>query len=99
MLILMGHIYLDPSEAVDFIADTRDFVTNTQKFEGCLFYSIALDDQASGRVLTVERWKSQDALTAHTQRPEMAEVMGKWMSRIKMDIQKYDASNERDLTN
>ncbi|SOH95347.1 Quinol monooxygenase YgiN [Monaibacterium marinum] len=99
MLILMGHITLAPSDVAEFLADTRDFVANTRKLDGCLFYSIAMDDQASGRVLTVERWKDQDALTAHTQRPEMAEVMGKWMGTIKMDIQKYDASNERDLTN
>lgn len=99
MIILMGYIYLDPSDVIDFIADTRDFVANTQKLDDCLFYSIALDDQASGRVLTVERWRDQDALTAHTQRPEMAKVMGKWMSKIKMNIQKYDASNARELAN
>jgi hypothetical protein len=54
-----------------------------------------LEDACAGRMLTVQRWQDQESLTAHAERHESAPFLKKWGNRMRMDILKYDALNER----
>ena len=97
MLMIAGHIKTDPSAARELADDLRAGIGRTLKEDGCLFYSFALDDEATGRVLVLERWRDEDALAAHLSAPEIADLMGKWEGRLALEVSKYDLSNERGM--
>ena len=95
MIILMGYVHLNPSDVNEFTADVQAVVSSTRAENGCLFYAFTLEDAPAGRMLTVQRWQDQESLTAHVERHESAPFLKKWGNRMRMDILKYDASNER----
>lgn len=98
MLIIAGHILTDPSSVEDLARDLRAGIPRTLREDGCLGYAFALDDAEKGSILVYERWRDQDALTAHLSQPEIGELMGKWAGRFEIAVSKFDASNERGLT-
>ncbi|WP_083438358.1 putative quinol monooxygenase [Caldimonas brevitalea] len=97
MIVLMGHAHLDPSDVNEFVADVQAIIPSTRAAEGCLFYAVALDDASAGRTLIVERWQDQESLTAHLDSPRVSNLLQKWMNRVRVDVSKFDASNERTL--
>lgn len=97
MIILMGYIHLDPSDVNAFTTDVQAIVSSTRAEIGCLFYAVTLEDARAGRMLIVERWQDQESLTTHLETPKMVAFLKKWGGRLKSDLIKYDASNERSL--
>ena len=95
MIILMGYVHLNPFDVVEFTADVQAVASSTRAEKGCLFYAFTLEDARTGRMLTVQRWQDQESLTAHVERHETAPFLKKWGNRMRMDILKYDALNER----
>jgi quinol monooxygenase YgiN len=95
MIILMGYVHLNPFDVEEFTADVQAVASSTRAEKGCLFYAFTLEDARAGRMLTVQRWQDQESLTAHVERHETAPFLKKWGNRMRMDILKYDALNER----
>ncbi|MBT2604160.1 antibiotic biosynthesis monooxygenase [Bacillus sp. ISL-53] len=95
MIILMGYVHLNPFDVDEFTADVQAVASSTRAEKGCLFYAFTLEDARAGRMLTVQRWQDQESLTAHVERHETAPFLKKWGNRMRMDILKYDALNER----
>jgi quinol monooxygenase YgiN len=92
----MGYVHLNPSDVKEFLADIQVIGPGTRAEKGCLFYAVALEDARAGRMLVVERWQDQASLTAHLEGAQTASFQ-KWMNRIKIDVLRYDAPNERPL--
>ncbi len=97
MIIVTGYVRLDPSDVSEFAGDMEALARVTQARDGCLFYAIALDDPSTGRMLVVERWRDQVALTAHLEASSTAAFVERWKDRMNGDVLKYDATNERSL--
>ena len=70
MLIVTGYLRLPPADIGQFAEDIEALIDITRARDRCLFYAIALDDPRVGRMLMVERWRDQAALTAHLAAPE-----------------------------
>lgn len=68
MLIISGHIEVEPSERDEFIAERVDDIKASRAEDGCLDYALSADPVDPGRVLIFERWESQDHLATHLQR-------------------------------
>lgn len=99
MLIVMGHIHLNPSDLNEFMRDLQTFALGTRSRPGCLFYAAALEVASAGSLLIAERWRDQECLTAHVESDEAVASMKKWLGRFGSEILKYDASGERPLEN
>ncbi|UES59797.1 antibiotic biosynthesis monooxygenase (plasmid) [Roseibium aggregatum] len=97
MLIVTGYIHVDPANLAEFITDVKSLALTTRRRVGNLAYDAALDDPEVGRLLIAERWADQAALTAHIQAGDTVAFVNRWRGRIRGDIRKYDASNERGL--
>ena len=97
MIILMGYIHLNPSDVSEFLADVQAITRSTKAQDGCLFYTVTLDDASAGRMLVVERWRDEQSLDAHMQTQETKTFLEKWASRMQSDVLRYNASNERSL--
>ncbi len=92
----MGHVYVAPSDVTEFLADIQVISPGTRAEKGCLFYAVTLEDADAGRMLVAERWLDQPSLDAHLEGPQTASFQ-KWTSKMRLDISRYDASNERPL--
>ena len=92
----MGYVHLNPSDVKEFLADIAVVGPGTRAEKGCLFYAVSLDDARAGRMAVAERWQDQASLTAHLEGPQTASFE-KWTNRIRIEVLRYDASNERPL--
>ena len=98
MLIVIGTVHVDPSDAVRFASEIEALAKTTRTRAGCLFYAGALEDAAAGRMLVAERWTDQAALTAHLEAPDVRAFVQRWATRMRGDVLKFDGANERSLT-
>ena len=95
MLILIGYIHIDPPDVDAFHRDVQAISLGTRAEEGCLFYGFALDDRPAGRFLVAERWRDQQALTAHLERAETRAFLTDWGDRMKAELQTYEVPEDR----
>lgn len=93
MLILMGQLRVDPSECAAFLADVDVIAPLVRGENGCLFYSLAPEDAASGRLLLAQRWQDQAALAAHLSAPSTVAFQDKWMKKLTLDVQQYEVAS------
>lgn len=94
-LIIAGRVYVDPTEVEELVAEARQTIPLALANPGCLLFSFTLDDRAAGSMLVLEHWHSQQALDAHLAQPAVIALFTKWGSRMKNEVRKFDAHNER----
>jgi quinol monooxygenase YgiN len=64
MLIVAGHLIVDPRERESYLVGCRDVVEQARKAPGCLDYAITADLLDPGRINVFERWETQAAVEA-----------------------------------
>ncbi|MGF9566932.1 antibiotic biosynthesis monooxygenase [Neorhizobium sp. BT27B] len=97
MLIVTGYMHVDPADLENFIADLKVLAVATRQRAGNIVYDVAVADQQAGQLLILERWFDQHALGTHLDALETKAFVSRWQGRMRGDIRKYDAVNERDL--
>ena len=97
MLIITGHMHVDPADLAPFTADLKALATETRKRPGCISYDAVVEDPLLGRLLISERWADQAALSAHLQAADTIAFVRRWSGKMRGEIRKYDAFNERDI--
>ena len=95
MIIIAGLVYVDPSDLMEFVTEARETLPGARAAEGNLFFSVAVDNADVASVLMFERWRDQAALDAYLARPEILAIFEKWGPRMRSEVRKYDALNER----
>ena len=98
MIILAGHLVTKPELVEELAATLQSLVADTLKEDGCLDYNFAIQDRAAGSILVYERWRDQDALNVHLALPQIGAVLGGWADKIEIKVAKFDALNQRGLT-
>ena len=97
MLIVIGHIHIAAADVAAFLDEMATFGDAARARDGCLFFAVAPEYSAVGRLVVAERWRDQTALDAHLAADDTAAFVARWGSRIKSDVVKFDAANEREL--
>jgi quinol monooxygenase YgiN len=64
MVIVAGHITVDPEQRESYLADCASIVEQAREAAGCLDFAITADLLDPGRVNVFERWESQAAVEA-----------------------------------
>ncbi|MDA2804088.1 putative quinol monooxygenase [Nocardiopsis suaedae] len=64
MLIIAGHITVDPGDREEYLRGCADVVDQARKAEGCLDFSLSADLVDPGRIDIYERWESDAHLAA-----------------------------------
>jgi quinol monooxygenase YgiN len=94
-LLVAGRVYVAPTEVEQLVAEAQQTVPLALANEGCLLIAFTLDNLAAGSMLVFEHWRSQEALEAHLAQPEVVALFTKWGSRMRNEVRKFDATNER----
>ncbi|MDH3211322.1 MAG: antibiotic biosynthesis monooxygenase [Myxococcales bacterium] len=95
MLVIAGHIRIDPSKREAAIAAAVDVMEATRREKGCLAYTFSTDLHDEGLIHIFEEWDSQDALDAHFKSPHMA-TFQKAIPDLgvkEMKIRRYEVSS------
>lgn len=64
MVIVAGHLTIDPAQRASYLADCVSVVEQARRSDGCIDFAISADIVDSGRVNIFERWESQAAVDA-----------------------------------
>ncbi|MFP5020947.1 putative quinol monooxygenase [Pseudonocardia sp. 1LY6.1] len=64
MLIIAGHLVVDPAEREGMLAEGARVVTLARSAPGCLDFSLTADTVDPSRVVVLERWESETDLLA-----------------------------------
>lgn len=62
MVIVAGHIIVDPAERETYLDGCVSVVQAARQADGCLDFAISADLVESGRINILERWDSQAAV-------------------------------------
>ena len=62
MVIVAGHITVDPEQRESYLAGRMSVVEKARRADGCLDFAITADLLDPGRVNLFERWESQAAV-------------------------------------
>ncbi len=97
MLIVTGYMHVDPTDLAHFMTELNALASTTRKRPGSITYDAAMDNLQLGRLLILERWVDQEALSAHLQAADTVAFVRRWSAKARGEIRKYDALNERDI--
>lgn len=98
MIIFIARCEVDPAA----LPRLRPMIDRTMRMtweeSGCLSYSIAVESEADGVVIIVERWASETALLDYLATPAMIEFHDAMQPAIiSLDARIYDAAGERPM--
>ena len=62
MVIVAGHITVDPEQRESYLAGSMSVAEKARRADGCLDFAITADLLDPGRVNLFERWESQAAV-------------------------------------
>lgn len=98
MIILMGRLTIKPDVAKAYSEDVEDMSKKVVAEDGCLYYSLVVEDAEKGIVSVSEIWRDEPALFVHWGQPWVTEFLEKYGSAVTgSTLQMYDGSNQRDL--
>ena len=78
MILLIGHIDIDPAAADGFGETIVRQVEASRAEDGCISYALSFDPTTPGRINVAELWRDQAALDAH----RVADHMNVWRGRL-----------------
>lgn len=92
MLVVAGHVRIDPANRAGAVAAAKAMMEETRKEAGCRSYTFSADLEEEGLFHIFEEWDSPAALDAHFRTPHMArfqkEVAGFGVREMK--VKRYE---------
>jgi quinol monooxygenase YgiN len=95
MVIVAGHLVLDPRQRETYLEGCRDVVDQARRAPGCLDFAVTADLLDPSRVDIFERWESQAAVDAFRGSGPSDEQTS---TVISATVVEYDVTGERRLT-
>ena len=95
MVIVAGHIIVDPAERDAYLAGCVTVVEQARAAEGCLDFAIGADLVDPGRITVLERWASQEAVEAFRGSGPSDE---QGAAMLSASVAEYDVAGVRSLT-
>jgi quinol monooxygenase YgiN len=95
MVIVAGHVVVDPTERDDYLSGCVDVVRQARRAPGCLDFSLSADLIEPGRINVFERWESQAAVEAFRGSGPGDE---QGSAIVSASVDEYDVANQRRLS-
>lgn len=95
MLIVAGHITVEPPQRESYLAGCVSVVEQARRAPGCLDFAITADLLESGRINVFERWESQAAVEAFRGSGPGDDQSAAMLSA---SVAEYDIADARSLT-
>ncbi|MGY6501231.1 MAG: putative quinol monooxygenase [Acidimicrobiales bacterium] len=93
MLIIAGHLRVDPADRDAYVAACSDVVIAARSAPGCLDFAITADTLDPGRVCIHERWESEPELLRFRESGPGGELSARVLDA---DVRRFDVTSESD---
>jgi quinol monooxygenase YgiN len=98
MIIVAGTLTVDPAQVDAFEAAVQAMVGAVREEDGCIQYSLLVEDRATGVINVLELWESEEALKTHLQLDATVNFFNRFSPHLTgMTAQLYDAENARSV--
>lgn len=94
MVIVAGHVVVDPQERDDYLAGCVEVVRQARRAPGCLDFALSADLLEPARINIFERWESATAVEAFRGSGPSDE---QGAAILTASVAEYDVDNERSL--
>jgi quinol monooxygenase YgiN len=94
MVIVAGHITVDPQQRESYLAGCMSVVEKARRADGCLDFAITPDLLNPGRVNLFERWESQAAVETFRRRGPSNKQSA---TTLSASVAEYDIADVRPL--
>lgn len=94
MVIVAGHLVVDPNERDDYLSGCVDVLRQARRAPGCLDFALSADIIDPGRINIFERWESQAAVEAFRGSGTSDE---QGAAIVSAAVAEYDVTAERNL--
>lgn len=88
MLIIAGHIQVEPTERDGYVAECVSIVEAARASVGCIDFAITPDSVEPGRVNVFERWQSDEELMSFRgsgpDEGQKAQILGAQVSKYRI---------------
>jgi quinol monooxygenase YgiN len=95
MVIVSGHLSVDPTERLSYVEGCREVVRLARAAPGCLDFAISADLLDEGRVNVYERWASQADVEAFRGSGPSGDQQA---ALLAASVAEYDVAGSRSLT-
>ena len=95
MVIVAGHLVVDPEQRDDYLSGCVEVVRQARRAAGCLDFSLSADLLEPGRINILERWESVAAVEAFRGCGSTDEQSA---TILAASVAEYDVGDERSLT-
>ena len=95
MIFVQGTMNMETGCLDDFRRDVSAMIDKVKAEDGCHFYSLVVEDEASGLVNVIEQWRHDEALGVHFTMPWIAEFFAKYSPKmLASTVQIFDISGD-----
>jgi quinol monooxygenase YgiN len=95
MVIVAGHIVVEPQQRESYLADCVSVVKQARLAPGCLDFAITADLVDAGRIDIFERWESRAAVETFRGSGPSDEQSA---AMLEASVAEYDVADVRSLT-
>lgn len=95
MVIVAGHLIVEPAERDRYVADCAGVVAAARAADGCLDFAITADVVDPARVVVFERWSSRAAVEAFRGDGPSGDQRA---AIVAASVAEYDVADVRSLT-
>lgn len=95
MIFVQGTMDMDPSCITEFKADVANMLDDVRAEDGCLHYSLLVENDATGFVQVTECWRDDAALLVHFTKPWIAAFFAKYSPKmLGSTVQIFDIAGD-----
>lgn len=95
MVIVAGHIIVDPNQRESYLMGCGSVVEQARRARGCLDFAITADLVAADRINIFERWESREEAEAFRGDGPSNDQS---VAMLTASVIEYDVTNSRSLT-
>ena len=93
MLMVIGKMKMAQSVMDDIAEDIVKLVPQVLKEDGCVHYSLAIENNKNGLVAVCEVWRDEAALAVHLEQPWVTDFSAKFMPLLESHTLKIFSGN------
>ncbi len=98
MIFVAGTMMMNPAIIDEFETRVAEMQEQVRAENGCLHYSLLVEDKATGKVNVMEIWEDDDALGVHFTQPWIGAFFERFSPEmLDSTVQIYDISGTRPL--
>ena len=99
MIVVIGRAEVDPAAMATIRSLMDTVMAATRDEDGCISYSLAVENEAAGIMTIAERWRDLGALQAHLATPHVAAFNAAAQGLIRsLTATRSEVTGEADVT-